>query len=47
MMKKKYVSPKMDVYEIRMSQPLLIGSELFDKSYDPWADEITDETMFI
>lgn len=37
----------MDVYEIRKSQPLLIGSELFDKSYDPWADEITDETMFI
>lgn len=47
MMKKKYVSPKMEVYEIQKSQPLLIGSELYDKSYDPWADEITDMPMFI
>lgn len=45
-MKKKYASPKIEVYKIMPKQPLLIGSTLYDENY--WmADEIIDEDQII
>ena len=41
MMKKEYINPEMDIYEIKMGTQLMAGSELGKNNNDD--DAVTDE----